>query len=64
VREIAEAAMAVSGREIEIVAGGAGGRGGLGLAGLGFVSVDFATLTGRQPMSVRELLEANRASLQ
>jgi NAD(P)H dehydrogenase (quinone) len=61
-REIAAAAAAVSGEDIEIVEGGAG-RGGLGLAALGFVSDDFETLTGRRPTSVRELLAANRESL-
>jgi len=58
-REIAAAAAAVSGREIEITEGSAGrGGGGLGLAALNFVSDDFETLTGRRPMSLRELLEA------
>ena len=58
-REIAAAAAAVSGREIEIVEGAAGrGGGGLGLAALNFVSDDVETLTGRKPTSIRELLEA------
>jgi len=57
-REIAAAAAAVSGREIELVEGGGGRGGGLGLAGLNFVSDDFETLTGRRPTSIRELLEA------
>ena len=59
-REIAAAASAVSGKEIEIVEGGAGrGGGGLGLAALNFVSDDFETVTGRAPTSLRDLLEAN-----
>ena len=58
-REIAEAASAVSGTEIEIIEGGAGG-GGFGIASLGFVSDDFETLTGRRPTSIRELLEGAR----
>jgi NAD(P)H dehydrogenase (quinone) len=62
-REIAEAASAVSGRTIEVVEGGAGGAPGFGLPALGFVSSDFETLTGRPPMSVRELLEANQDAL-
>ena len=61
-REIAAAASAVSGKEIEIVEGGAGrgGGGGLGLAARNFVSDDFETLTGRKPTSIREVLEAGR----
>jgi NAD(P)H dehydrogenase (quinone) len=59
-REIAAAASAVSGREIDIVEGGAGGRGGLGLAALSFVSDDVERLTGLRPTSIRQLLEANR----
>jgi NAD(P)H dehydrogenase (quinone) len=56
-REIAEAAAAVSGREIEIVEGGGGrGGGGLGLAALNFVSDDFEMLTGRRPTSLSQLL--------
>ena len=58
-REIAAAASAVSGRQIEVVEGGAGrGGSGLGLAALNFVSDDVETLTGRRPTSIRELLEA------
>jgi NAD(P)H dehydrogenase (quinone) len=60
VRGIAAAASAVSGRPIEIVAGGDGATRGLGLPGLSFVTSDFETLTGRRPTSVRELLEARR----
>jgi NAD(P)H dehydrogenase (quinone) len=65
VREIAEAASAVSGKAIEVVEGAAGGRGGgggLGIASLGFISEDFATLTGRPATSVRQLLEAATAA--
>lgn len=53
-REIAAAAEAVSGKDIEIVTGGAGG---FGAAGLDFVSQDFETITGRRATSFRELLE-------
>lgn len=62
VRDIAAAAAAVSGKEIEIVEGSAaaGGRGGPALASLGFVSNDFEMLTGRRPTSVREFLAAAR----
>jgi NAD(P)H dehydrogenase (quinone) len=56
VREIAAAAAAVSGRDIEIIEGGGGG---FGMASLGFVSDDFERLTGRKAMSVRELLASN-----
>jgi len=63
VREIATAASAVTGRPIEIVAGGSGDAPGFGIAALGFVSSDFETLTGHRPTSVRALLEANRAAL-
>jgi len=63
VREIAQAAAAVSGKAIDIVAGTPGGSAGLALGSLGFVSADFQRLTGRPATSVRELLEANRRSL-
>jgi NAD(P)H dehydrogenase (quinone) len=56
VREIAAAAAAVSGRDIEIIEGGGGG---FGMASLGFVSDDFERLTGRKAMSLRELLASN-----
>ena len=62
-REIAEAAAAVSGRPVEIIAGDAGGGTGFAIPSLGFVTGDFETLTGRRPTSVRELLEANRDRL-
>jgi len=53
-REIAAAAAAVSGKDIEIVMGGASR--GFGAGGLDFVSRDFETLTGRPATSFRELL--------
>lgn len=62
-REIALAAAAVSGVDIEIVEGGAGARGGLGGPGTSVVSADVEALTGRPPTSVRQLLEANRDAL-
>lgn len=58
-REIAAAAAAVSGKDIEIVTGGAGG---FGAAGLDFVSRDFETLTGRRATSFRELLAQTLAA--
>lgn len=57
-REIAAAAAAVSGAQIEIVELSEGG-GGFALPSLGFVSDDFQNLTGRQPTSLRELLAAS-----
>jgi NAD(P)H dehydrogenase (quinone) len=62
-REIAAAAAAVSGKPIEIVAGGPGAAPGFGVAALGFVSSDFERLMGRPPTSVREFLEANKHEL-
>jgi NAD(P)H dehydrogenase (quinone) len=59
VREIAAAAAAVSGKSIEIVPGGADTPAGLGSPAMSRVSTDVADLTGRRPMSVRELLAAS-----
>jgi len=62
-REIAEAASAVSGKPIELVAGGANTPAGLGSPAISRVTIDVETLLGRPPLSVRELLEANKDAL-
>jgi NAD(P)H dehydrogenase (quinone) len=62
-REIAEAASAVSGEPIEIVAGDADTPAGLGSPALGRVTTDVEELLGRPPTSVRELLETSRDAL-
>ncbi len=63
VREIAAAASAVTGKPIEVVKGGADTRPGFGRPQMSFLSQDFRKLTGREPMSIRELLAANKAQL-
>lgn len=62
-REIAEAAMAVTGRALEIVDGEPGGAPGFAIPSLSFTTNDFSTLTGREPTTLHELLEANREML-
>ena len=63
VREIAAAARAVTGKPIEVVKGGPETRPGFGRPQMAFVSQDFRKLTGREPMSVRELFDANKDRL-
>ena len=58
-REIAMMAAAVSGRDIEIVAGGADRPPGFAMASARVVSDAVAELTGRPPTSLRELLEGD-----
>jgi NAD(P)H dehydrogenase (quinone) len=58
--DIAAAAAAVGGREIELIAGTAATPAGFGTPALGRVSEDFTRLTGRPAMSLAELLAANR----
>jgi NAD(P)H dehydrogenase (quinone) len=60
-REIAAAAAAASGGQVDI-AEGEDGVTGFGVPALAFVSSDFRTLTGRQPVSLRQLLEAEAIS--
>lgn len=62
-RDIAEAASAVSGEPIEVVAGNADTPAGLGSPALSRVTTDVEFLLGRPPTSVREWLETNRSML-
>jgi NAD(P)H dehydrogenase (quinone) len=63
VRETAEAATSVTGRAIEVVQGGADVRPGFGRPAMSFVTSHVQDLTGRPPMSVRTLFEANKAAV-
>jgi NAD(P)H dehydrogenase (quinone) len=62
-RELAEAAAAVTGRKIEIVAGRDAAAGGLGSPALAVTSTHVRDLTGRPATGLRQLLEANREQL-
>jgi NAD(P)H dehydrogenase (quinone) len=64
-RELAEAAAAVSGRKIEIVAAAAGAKAAPGFGGpaLAVTSPHVRDLTGRPATGLRQLLEANRNRL-
>jgi NAD(P)H dehydrogenase (quinone) len=65
-REIAAAAMAVTGRHIKLVTANPdapGARRGFGGPSIAVVSEDVARLTGRPATSVRALLEAHRGEL-
>ena len=64
VREIAEAASAVTGKHIDIVQG-TGQPGGFRLSGdfFSITSNAVADLTGRPATSIRDLLEANKDKL-
>lgn len=63
VRETAAAAAAVTGKPIEVVQGGADARPGFGRPAMSVTTTHFEDVTGRAPMSVRELFEANRDAL-
>ncbi len=63
VKQIAAAASAVTGKEIDVVQGGPETRPGFGRPQMAFVTMDFRKLTGREPTSVRQLFEANKSAL-
>ncbi len=63
VRQIATAASEVTGKAITVVHGGADTRPGFGRPEMAFTTMDFEQLTGRKPTTLRELLQANRATL-
>jgi NAD(P)H dehydrogenase (quinone) len=63
VRETAAVASAVTGKPIEVVQGGADVRPGFGRPAMSFTTTHFEELTGRKPMSLRQLFEANKAAL-
>src|SRR5688572_8168910 len=63
VRQIAAAASAVTGKPITVVQGGSETRPGFGRPAMAFTTTHFEDLTGRQPTSVRELFQANKATL-
>jgi len=63
VRQIATAASEVTGKAITVVHGGADTRPGFGRREMAFTTMDFEQLTGRKPTTLRELLQANRATL-
>jgi NAD(P)H dehydrogenase (quinone) len=63
VRETAAAASAVTGKQIEVVQGGADTRPGFGRPAMSFTTSHFQDVVGRAPIGVRALLEANREAL-
>ena len=63
VRQIAAAASDVTGKKIDVVQGGADTRPGFGRPEMAFTTTHFEELTGRKPTSVRELFQANKATL-
>jgi NAD(P)H dehydrogenase (quinone) len=63
VRDAAAIASAVTGKPIEVVQGGADVRPGFGRPAMAFTTTHFEELTGREPTSLRELFEANKAAL-
>jgi NAD(P)H dehydrogenase (quinone) len=63
VRETAAAASAVTGKQIDVVQGGADARPGFGRPAMSFTTSHFQDLVGRAPTGVRALLEANKDAL-
>jgi NAD(P)H dehydrogenase (quinone) len=63
VRDVAAVASAVTGKPIEVVQGGADVRPGFGRPAMAFTTTHFKELTGREPTSLRQLFEANKAAL-
>jgi NAD(P)H dehydrogenase (quinone) len=63
VRQIAAAASAVTGKPITVVQGGSETRPGFGRPEMAFTTTHFEDLTGRRPTTVRELFQANKATL-
>jgi NAD(P)H dehydrogenase (quinone) len=63
VRETAAAASAVTGKQIEVVQGGADVRPGFGRPAMSFTTSHFQDVVGRAPTGVRALLEANKDAL-
>lgn len=63
VKETAAAASAVTGKKIEVVQGGPSTRPGFGREAMAFTTTHFEDVTGREPMNVVALFEANKAAL-
>jgi uncharacterized protein YbjT (DUF2867 family) len=63
VKETAAAASAVTGKKIEVVQGGPSTRPGFGREAMAFTTTHFKDVTGREPMNVVALFEANKAAL-
>ena len=63
VRQTAAAALAVTGKSIAVVQGGNETRAGFGRPEMAFTTTHFEQLTGRRPTTVRELFQANKATL-
>jgi NAD(P)H dehydrogenase (quinone) len=63
VRQVAAAASAVTGKPITVVQGGSETRPGFGRPEMAFTTTHFEDLTGRRPTTVRELFQANKATL-
>jgi len=63
VRQIAAAASAVTSKNIDVVQGGSDTRPGFGRPEMAFTTTHFEELTGRRPTTVRELFQANKATL-
>jgi NAD(P)H dehydrogenase (quinone) len=63
VRETAAAASAVTGKQIDVVQGGADARPGFGRPAMSFTTSHFQDVVGRAPTGVRALLEANKDAL-
>jgi NAD(P)H dehydrogenase (quinone) len=63
VRETAATAQAVTGKPIEVVAGGPDTRPGFGRPAMSVTTDHFESLTGRPPTSLRALFESNKQAL-
>jgi hypothetical protein len=63
VRQTAAAALAVTGKFISVVQGGSETRAGFGRPEMAFTTTHFEQLTGRKPTTVRQLFQANKATL-
>jgi NAD(P)H dehydrogenase (quinone) len=63
VRQTAAAASAVTGKPITVVQGGSETRAGFGRPEMAFTTTHFEQLTGRRPTTLRQLFQANKATL-
>ncbi|RPI64498.1 MAG: SDR family NAD(P)-dependent oxidoreductase [Lysobacterales bacterium] len=63
VRQTAAAASAVTGKPITVVQGGSETRAGFGRPEMAFTTTHFEQLTGGRPTTLRQLFQANKATL-